>query len=149
MRRTWVAVFLSGLVLSGARIAPGQQSKPPATPARPVTVTLERAPGELGKPESTGSFFIVTAAKGKEVLLFDSGSGELKPFLETGDSWARPISLREPGGEKFSPAAFRMAVNGGLIACANPLGVKLFNLETGELVAEAPYLHHATAVAAM
>lgn len=50
---------------------------------------------------------------------------------------------------KFSPAAFRMAVNGGLIACAEPSGVKLFNLETGELAADAPYLNHAAAVAAM
>ncbi|HEV7505109.1 MAG TPA: hypothetical protein VGS07_09375 [Thermoanaerobaculia bacterium] len=83
------------------------------------------------------------------MLLFDSGTGELKPFLETGDSWAKPITLRGPGGEKFSPAAFRMAVNGGLIACANPSGVKLFNLETGELAADAPYLNHAAAVAAM
>ncbi|HSS79086.1 MAG TPA: hypothetical protein VLV54_20360 [Thermoanaerobaculia bacterium] len=82
-------------------------------------------------------------------MLFDSSSGELKPFLETGGSWAKPISLRGPGGEKFSPSAFRMAVNGGLIACANPLGVKLFDLETGDQLAEAPYLHHATSIAAM
>ena len=149
MHRTLILALFSSLVLSGGRSASSQPAKQHATPARLAAVTLERAPGELGKVESTGSLFIVTAAKGKEVLLFDSGSGELKPFLETGDSWAKPVTLRGPGGEKFSPAAFRMAANGGLIACAGPSGVKLFNLETGELAADAPYLNHAAAVAAM
>ena len=144
-----IFALVSSLAISVGQSASSQQAKKPATLARQVTVTLERAPGELGKAESTGSLFIVTAAKGKEVLLFDSASGEVKPFLETGDSWAKPIALRGPGGEKFSPAAFRMAVNGGLIACASPSGVKLFELETGELAADAPYLHHAAAVAAM
>lgn len=149
MHKTLILALASSLVLSGGRSASSQPAKKPAATARLATVTLERAPGELGKVESAGSLFIVTAAKGKEVLLFDSNSGELKPFLETGDSWAKPITLRGPGGMKFSPAAFRMAVNGGLIACAGPTGVKLFNLETGELAADAPYLNHAAAVAAM
>ncbi|MFY9824073.1 MAG: hypothetical protein WAM82_22030 [Thermoanaerobaculia bacterium] len=149
MHKTLILALLSSLVLGGGRSASSQPAKQHAAPARLATVTLERAPGELGKIQSTGFLFIVTAAKGKEVLLFDSSSGELKPFLETGDSWAKPITLRGPGGVKFSPAAFRMAVNGGLIACAGPSGVKLFNLETGELAADAPYLNHAAAVAAM
>jgi hypothetical protein len=110
---------------------------------------LERAPGDLGKAESPWSLFLVTAAKGREVLLFDSGSGELKPYLETGQSWAKPIRLRGRDGDRFSPSAFRLAVNGELVACASPLGVTLFKLNTGELVAEAPYLHHASAVAAL
>jgi len=138
-RKTLILALASSLVvLGGGRSASSQPAKKPAAAARLATVTLERAPGELGKVESKGSLFIVTASKGKEVLLFDSSSGELKPFLETGDAWAKPITLRGPGGMKFSPAAFRMAVNGGLIACADPSGVKLFNLETGELVADLP-----------
>jgi hypothetical protein len=149
MRRVLVAALLLGLILSTGRSAPSQQSRPPATSSRLVTVTLERVPGDLGKARSTGSLFLVTAAKGKEVLLFDSRSGELKPFLENGEAWAKPTRLQGRGGNRFSPSAFRMAVNGDLIACANPLGVNLFDRETGELVAEAPYLHHATAVAAM
>jgi hypothetical protein len=118
-------------------------------PSRLVAATLERAPGDLGKAESKGALFLVTASKGKEVWLFDSGSGELKPFLETGETWAKPMRLRGRGGDRFSPSAFRIAIQGDLIACANPLGVNLFNRDTGELIAEAPYLHHATAVAAM
>ncbi len=149
MRKVLIAALLAGLGLSTGQGISSQQPKPPAASPRLVAVTLERAPGDLGRAESTGSLFLVTAAKGREILLFDSGSGELKPFLETGQSWAKPIRLRGPGGNRFSPSAFRLAVNGDLIACANPLGVNLFKLDTGEMVAEAPYLHHAAAVVAL
>ncbi|HVT17221.1 MAG TPA: hypothetical protein VHQ90_13705 [Thermoanaerobaculia bacterium] len=112
-------------------------------------MSLERAPGELGKVESTGTLFLVTAAKGKEVLLFDSGSGQLTTYLEaTGATWGKPVHLRGSGGDTFSPQAFRVAVNGELIAFSNPLGVYLFNRNTGEFLAEAPYLNHAAAIAA-
>jgi hypothetical protein len=144
-----VAALLVGLVLATGRSGPSQQAKPPAASSRLVAVSLERAPGDLGKADSTGTLFLVTAAKGKEVLLFDSRSGELKTYLETtGETWGKPVHLRGHGGDSFSPQAFRMAVNGELIAFSNPLGVNLFNRDTGQFLAEAPYLNHAAAVAA-
>src|SRR5947209_6641814 len=112
MRKVLVAALLSTLSLSAGHAAPRQQPKPPSAPPRLIAVTLERAPGDLGKTESTGPLVLVTAAKGREVLLFDSASGELKPYLESGQAWAKPVRLRGPEGERFSPCSFRLAVNG-------------------------------------
>jgi hypothetical protein len=150
MRKQSLAGVVIGLLLLTGRAGPGQQqAKAPVASPRLAAAMLERAPGDLGKADSTGSLVLVTADKGKEILLFDSGSGELTSYLETGQSWGKPVRLRGRDGESFSPHAFRMAANGELVAFANPLGVNLFRRETGELVAEAPYLHHAAAIAAM
>src|SRR5947209_12888674 len=105
MRKVLVAALLSSLSLSAGQGAPRQQPKPPAASPRLIAVTLERVPGDLGKAESTGSLVLVTAAKGREVLLFDSASGELTPYLETGQAWAKPVRLRGREGDRFSPSA--------------------------------------------
>jgi|GEM_PF-6731469 len=146
--------MLAGLLLVGLPLIPGrsgahQEAKRPAAGSRLAAVALERAPGDLAKVASTGFLFVVTAEKGNEVLMFDSGSGELTPYLETGERSAKPVQLRGRGGETFSPHAFRIAVNGEFVAFAEPLGVTLFKRATGELVADASYLHHAAAIAAM
>jgi hypothetical protein len=149
MRQRLAAAFLAGLLALTGQSAVSQQAKRPASAQRLVTVTLERAPGELGKAVSGGLLYVATADKGKEVVLFDSGSGEVKSFLETGAAAAEPVRLRGRTGDRFSPVAFRMAASDDAIAFSSPLGVSLFKRETGELLAEAPYLHHAADVAAL
>lgn len=149
MRKASVASCLVFLILTAERSGPGQEAKHPAASSRLVAVTMERAPGDLGKAGSAGFLFVVTASKGTEVLLFDTASGELKAYLENGEARGKPVHLRGRGGESFSPHAFHMAVNDRSIAFADPQGVNLFKRETGEFVADAPYLHHAAAISAV
>jgi hypothetical protein len=111
--------------------------------------TLQIAPGELGSARSGGSLFVLTDAKGKEVLLFDSATGELTSYLETGEGWGKPTRLVEHNGEPFAPQAFRVQVDGDQVAFAWPLGVALFKRETGELTAEDRSLDYAADVEAM
>jgi len=126
-------------------------SEPKLAPARPKlsAATLRLAPGELGGARSKGTLFILTDAKGKEVLLFDSATSELSSFLETGAVWGKPVRLRERNGKPFSPQAFRVGIDGDQIAFAWPEGVELFKRETGELDAEDKTLDYAADVEAM
>ncbi len=117
--------------------------------ARLAAATLEIAPGELGEARSKGSLFVLTDAKGKEVLLFDSATGELRSYLETGAAWGKPVRLVETDGEPFAPQAFRVQLDGDQVAFAWPLGVALFKRETGELAAEDRSLDYAADVEAM
>lgn len=62
MHQRLAAAFLAGLLaLAGQRVV-SQQAKRPAQAPRLVTVTLERAPGELGKAASSGLLYVATAA---------------------------------------------------------------------------------------
>jgi hypothetical protein len=149
LKRHRVAALCLGCAL--VAVASGGTSETARPPARPrlVTATLERAPGDLGGVRSKGTLFILTDAKGKEVLLFDSATSELASYLETGAIWGKPVRLRERNGEPFSPQAFRVEVNGSQIAFAWPLGVALFERETGELAAEDRTLDYAADIEAM
>ena len=123
--------------------------RPAPVRLQPLASILQIAPGELGSARSKGTLFVLTDAKGKEVLLFDSATSALASYLETGEAWGKPVRLRERNGEPFSPQAFRIGVGGGQIAFAWPLGVALFKRETGELDAEDKTLDYAADVEAM
>jgi hypothetical protein len=114
-----------------------------------VAATLQIAPGELGSARSKDALFVLTDAKGKEVLLFDSATGELTSYLESGAGWGKPVRLTGRGGEPYAPKAFRMEIDGDQVAVAWPRGVALFKRETGELEEEDKTLNYAADVEAM
>ncbi len=135
--------------LLAAVLAVSIAASPPAQHPQLATATLERAPGELGALRSSGSVVLSAGAKGKEILVFDGGSGELASYLETGASWAKPVKLRDRQGTAFSPVIFRFRASGDRIAFAAPQGVDLFRRDTGEHVAGTADLHHAADIEAM
>lgn len=137
------------LCLGGALVAVWLTGE--TAPARPHlrSVTLERAPGELGQARTSGSQAIVAGAKGKEILVFDGASGQLASYLETGAAWSKPVLLRDRQGSPYTPVGFRFKVAGDRIAFARPEGVDLFKRDTGEYVGGTTDLHHASDLEAM
>ncbi len=147
-REAAVCGLLACLFLTGSRGGPAQAANPPApSPSTVESATLEEAPGALGKTVATGSLAVLTAAKGKEVLLFDSGTSELSAYLESGATWGKPLRLHGGDGGAAVPPVFRVAASDDQIAFASPRGVTVFDRETGDLVAEAKSLHHAAGIA--
>jgi len=143
-----VSRTVAGALVAAAFVASVAASAPAGHPQL-ATATLELAPGELGAVRSAGSLALAPGAKGKEILLFDGGSGELGSYLETGAAWAKPVRLRDRQGAPFSPAVFRFKVDGDRIAFAGPRGVDLFRRDTGEHAGGTADLHHAADVEAM
>jgi hypothetical protein len=121
----------------------------PARRAPLPSVTLERAPGEFGELHSSGSLQLTASAKGKEILVFDGGSGRLASYLETGAAWGKPVELKNRQGDAYTPAIFRFKTEGDRIAFAGPKGVDLFKRETGGYEGGTAELHHAADVEAM
>jgi len=143
-----VSRTVAGALVAAAFVASVAASAPAGHPQL-ATAALELAPGELGAVRSAGSLALAPGAKGKEILLFDGGSGELGSYLETGAAWAKPVRLRDRQGAPFSPAVFRFKVDGDRIAFAGPRGVDLFRRDTGEHAGGTADLHHAADVEAM
>ncbi len=149
MRSRVVAGLIAGAAaVLAASAAPSASPSPPRRPQL-ASVTLERAPGELGDVRSSGSLQLAADAKGKEIMLFDGGSGELASYLETGAAWAKPVPLRDRQGSAYRPVIFRYKVSGDRIAFAGPKGVDLFKREAGEYVGGTADLHHAADVELM
>jgi hypothetical protein len=148
LKRPRIAALCLGCALVAVGSGAGEKTKAPPRPGL-LTATLELAPGELGDMRSKGTLFLLTDAKGKEVVLFDSATGELTSYLETGATWGKPVRLRERDGSPFAPQAFRVEVSGDQVAFASPLGVNLFHRDTGEFAAVDRTLHHAADIEAM
>lgn len=144
MRRKTAGSLIAVVAVALAAAAAG-----PPPPPRLASVTLERAPGQLGDVRSPGSLALVAGAKGKEILLFDGGSGALSSYLETGVSWTKAVHLKDRQGMVYSPVVFRFKVGGDRIAFAGPKGVDLFKRDTGEYAGGTADLHHAADVEAM
>jgi hypothetical protein len=149
-RVTLKAHRAAAVCLGCALVALGSGASEITKAPRPqlLTATLEPAPGELGGVRSKGTLFILTDAKGKEVLLFDSATSELTSYLESGATWGKPVQLRGRDGAPFAPQAFRVEVSGDQVAFASPLGVDFFQRDTGEFAAEDRTLHHAADIEA-
>jgi hypothetical protein len=87
---------------------------------------LEVAPGELGVTRSEKGLLLATGAKGREVYLFDKGTGQLRAYLESGDLWRKAVTLRDLRGQPFRSPCFRMDAEAGLIAFSCSDSVALF-----------------------
>lgn len=94
-----------------------------------ATVPLELVHGPLGEAASRQTLFLATSSSGKELYLFDSASGELRTFLETGEAWGDPVLLKDPTSGAVSGKALRMDVRDGVVVVASAQRVYRFAID--------------------
>lgn len=94
---------------------------------RPLTwVTASVAPGRLGQLTGTGLSLIATTSEGRELMVFDSATWEIRRFLETGAQWGDSTHLDAGWGTK--PQVFALAVaDDGDIALLGGEGIEVFD----------------------